>query len=365
MPRPRIHVQVLRKEPVSIFLNGDSVDPTLRAALALRAESAKTSYTKLKKIRSAIAPDAMLRNQFLFLGSPRAGRWSGQDVQLHNMAKAIKELESQEALDKVRAAIYNLDYAAVKAVYPGVITAVTSCIRSDFVAPPGMRLNVADLNAIETRASAWFCECESLMDVFRRGDCPYIDLGASIYEKPASVLQEAYRRIKHGTPTPADLALNVKKIRTDGKPGMLGCVYRLSGGEWTVNRYKDTVKGGLWGYAENMGIKIDRDTCHKIVAIFREKYKEIRYMWYKLEDAVAKVLKHGGTVQLGPNGCVTIGRITRRGKYPILVHPTSFGPATALHRRCASRRRRARVAAKTASRRSVRTANPRRTPKKS
>jgi len=298
----------LRKEPVSIFLSGENVDPTLRAALALRAESAKTSYTKLKKIRSAIAPDGRLRNQFLFMGSARAGRWSGQDVQLHNMARPIKELEEQEVLDRVRDAIYKLDYQGIKNIYPGVITAVTSCIRSDFVAPPGKRLNVCDLNAIETRVAAWFCECEALLKVFCDGRDPYLDFASRMYQIP---YEELYKRYKAGDP-------EAKRMRQIAKPAVLGCVYRLSGGELVLNRYKDLVKGGLWGYAENMGVKMDQKTAHKSVAVFREAYEEIKFMWYHLEDAVAKVLKHGGTVELGPGGCVVVGKITRRGKMPIL-----------------------------------------------
>jgi len=298
----------LRKEPVSIFLSRDDVDPTLRAALALRAESAKTSYTKLKKIRSAIGPDNILRNQFLFMGSARAGRWSGRDVQLHNMARPIKELEDQKALELVRAAIYALDYDAVKKVYPGVITAITSCIRSTFVAPEDMCFDVCDLNAIETRVAAWFCECEPLLQVFRDGRDPYIDFASRMYQIP---YEELYRRYKAGDP-------EAKQMRQVAKSAVLGCVYRLGGGDWIINRYKDRVKGGLWGYSENMGVKMDKETSHRAVEAFRESYKEIKYMWYNLEDAVKKVLTRGGVAELGPNGCVIIGKVTRRGKHPIL-----------------------------------------------
>ena len=298
----------LRKEPVAIFLAGDVPNTTLKAALALRGESAKTSYTKLKKIRSAIAEDGRLRNQFLFMGSARAGRWSGQDVQLHNMARPVKELEEQEVLDKVRDCIYRLDYDGLKAIYISALTAVTSCIRSTFVAPAGKRLNVCDLNAIETRIAAWFCECEPLMQVFRDGKDPYIDFASKMFGIPYETLYKAYKAKDK----------DAKEMRQIAKPGVLGCVYRLSGGELILNRYGDLVKGGLWGYAENMGVKMDKEMAHKSVAVFRAAYEEIKYMWYHLEDAVAKILKHGGTVELGPGGCVVIGKITRRGKQPIL-----------------------------------------------
>jgi len=57
-------------------------------------------------------------------------------------------------------------------------------IRTVFVAPPGKRFNVCDLNAIETRVAAWFAQCESLLQVFKEGKDPYIAFAVKMYAIP-------------------------------------------------------------------------------------------------------------------------------------------------------------------------------------
>lgn len=297
----------LRKEPVKAALDGDLItDKNCRAVLLLRGESAKTSYTKLKKIQSAInREDHRLRNQFLFLGSARAGRWSGQDVQLHNMARPIKELEDEDTMEHARQAIYAKDYDALRSISPSVLTIVTSCIRSTFIAPPGKRLNVCDESEVETRVAAWFCGCEPLMQVYRENRSVYLDFASKMYQIPYADLYKAY---KAGDK-------DAKAKRTVAKPAVLGCVYRLSGGGWGKNRYGDTIKTGLWGYAENMGVKMPQELAEKSVAVFREVYKEVKDMWYDLERAVVHVLEHkNAKAWLGPGEagtCVTISKVNR------------------------------------------------------
>ena len=73
----------LRKEPVNAALTDPEVRLTeeCRDVLGKLKYSKKTSYTKLEAITLALGPDMRLRDQFLFLGSPRAGRWAGRKVE--------------------------------------------------------------------------------------------------------------------------------------------------------------------------------------------------------------------------------------------------------------------------------------------
>jgi DNA polymerase len=113
-----------------------------RTALNMRAEAASTSYQKLRKILLAVSPDGMLRNQFIFMGSSRCGRWSGNAVQLHNMARPLPpnklngyDFEKQSVVREARAMIYAEDYDGIKAKYGSVLLVVKSLIRTVFVAP--------------------------------------------------------------------------------------------------------------------------------------------------------------------------------------------------------------------------------------
>jgi DNA polymerase bacteriophage-type len=118
-----------------------------RAALKMRAEAASTSYQKLGKMLEVISPDGRLRNQFIFMGSPRCGRWSGNAVQLHNMARPgvikmkidgteiVYDFEDQKVVKEARTMVYAEDYDGIKAKYGTVLLIVKNLIRTVFVAP--------------------------------------------------------------------------------------------------------------------------------------------------------------------------------------------------------------------------------------
>lgn len=110
-------------------------------------------------------------------------------------------------------------------------------------------------------------------------------------------------------------------IMTNNGPLIVhNCVYQMGGGGWGKKGH-DTIKTGLWGYAENMNVEMSQDQAKQTVDIFRQSYREIPDFWHKAEKAIADVLKEG-TVrvkrELGPNGCIKIDKITIRDRYPLL-----------------------------------------------
>ncbi len=210
------------------------------------------------------------------------------------------------------------------------------------------RFNVCDLNAIETRVGAWLSGCQPLMDVFepytdfsgkfyRNGRDPYLSFAAQMYNLPYDKLWADYKGYNG-----KKAQLEAKRMRQIAKPGVLGAIYRLSGGGWgwSAKSYKDhgldcnaaavldngkkvgkkkcicpmirdKIKTGLWGYAENMGVEMEMEQAGMVVRMFRESYKEIPEFWATLEEAVAEVLKKPATVRrVGPNGCVVISKTT-------------------------------------------------------
>jgi DNA polymerase len=112
-----------------------------RIALNMRAEAASTSYQKLGKILLSVSSDGRLRNQFIFMGSSRCGRWSGNAVQLHNFARPLPpdklnghDFEDQKVVKEARQMIYAEDYEGIKSKYGSVLLTVKSLIRTVFVA---------------------------------------------------------------------------------------------------------------------------------------------------------------------------------------------------------------------------------------
>src|ERR1700694_3022740 len=174
----------LRKETVDSVLKDPDVKLTLEAreVLVARREASSTSYQKLSAILQRVSPDGRLRGMFVFMGSPRCGRWPGSGVQPHNFPRpgivgevkdkdgtVIEKGHDFEDLDVVRDAremILREDYDGIKKKYKSVLLVVKSLLRTVFVAPEGERFNVADENAIETRVGAWLAGCADLLKVF-------------------------------------------------------------------------------------------------------------------------------------------------------------------------------------------------------
>jgi DNA polymerase bacteriophage-type len=310
----------LKKEYVVFALEDkdNPINEELGKALEIRKVAAASSYSKLLKIESIMSAEDRLPQQFIFMGSSRAGRWSSAGAQLHNMARPTPEFEEEENLDAARDMIYKLDYRGLvnKFGEPLVMSAVKSSIRSSFVAHEGYRLDVADLNAIETRVAAWLAECGPLLYGFRNipNFDPYLEFASKMTGIPYQDLDDWI----HGTDKQKKAV--AKRHRQIAKPGVLGCVYRLGGGGWGTNQYGDPIKVGLWGYAENMGVKMDLETALQVVKMFREVYPEIVQLWNKLEEVVYGVLRgpKNAKGEVGPGGCVKFDKINRKGRHPVL-----------------------------------------------
>ena len=176
------------------------------------------------------------------------------------------------------------------------------------------RFNVADLASIETRVAAWLAGCESLTDVFRQGKDAYLDLAVKMYGLPYDKLSADYEGLNG-----KEAKIKAKQMRQVAKPGVLGAVYRLGGGQWGTSKDGDKIKTGLWGYADNMGVEMTQEQAHMVVRIFREAYKEIPEFWYLLENVVGDVMAGTNTVRyVGPNNCVKIDKINIEGRNPMM-----------------------------------------------
>lgn len=214
-----------------------------------------------------------------------------------------------------------------------------------------LRFNVCDLNAIETRVGAWLAGCVDLNKVFepytdifgewqKNGRDPYLSFACKMFCLDYDTLYADYKG-KNGKERKAA----AKRMRQIAKPGVLGAIYRLSGGivvrlhidDCRFEFPKGTAacncpkgKTGLWAYADNMGVEMTREQAHEVVRIFRDSYPEICSMkrdapgiWKRLEDAVADVMHpdHPNTVRyIGPNNAVKIdklnlGHYDAAGKY--------------------------------------------------
>lgn len=281
-------------EPGSGILDEDAVD-----ALKLRSQAVRTSTAKYDSLARAVGPGDRFRFGFQFKGASRTARWAGRRYQPHNLVRTPGELEPDEKLfpdkpdtmlEEVTETIRRGDYEHLKLLTDEPMNYLAGTGRSAIRAPEGYELRVCDLSAIETCVSAWLCGCERMLDVIRSGKDPYKDFATDLFDK-------LYDEI-------------TKKERTDAKPGVLGGVYRLGGGD-----LKDGKRTGLWGYAESMGINLAREQSQRIVKVFREAYPEYPKLWYALEDAAKQSMKRPGAK--------IVPIIRREGQTPFRV-PVTF-----------------------------------------
>jgi DNA polymerase len=286
-----------------------SVDAVCREALSIRDKSAKTSYTKLFKIKDALSDDDMLREQFLFMGAARTGRWSGQAVQLQNFSRPIKAVKKLKDLEVARELILARDFEGLEKRFGSALDVVTSAMRSGFVAPDGYKLSICDYSGIEVRVGGWIAGDEKILDECRKNKDTYLAFAALMHRVPYEVLWDGRETVE------------TEEKRQIAKPGKLGCMYRMGPGDLKKNKYGDMVRTGLWGYAQAMGVDMTREQCVASVSAFRSEYKQIRDVWYRAEEAVLRCVESGGVHEIGPTGKIWCDRRRRKdGSIIIRIH---------------------------------------------
>lgn len=289
----------IRKDFVDKFLDGKDTEETVecKKVLRVRKEASKTSYKKFEAIASLVSSDHRLRNQFMYLGASRSGRWSGVGVQVQNLARPNKAVEKD--YDAAVKLIMECDYSGVKEKFSSVINTITSCVRSSFQAPEGKKFAICDLNAIENRVLGWVSGCPSILSIFEKELDPYIAFAVKLYHMPYEEL------------------INDKAKRQIAKPAVLGAGYGLGGGEIKRDGFGNWVKGGLWGYAENMGVVMEKEEAHAAVKTFREAYPEVPAFWKRLDAAAISVIVKGGSREIGP---INLRRRKRtNGEYVLII----------------------------------------------
>lgn len=266
----------LRKDTVKRALADFEMTDEAKIALELRGGLSKNSTSKYDALLYK-THEGRLHYSYQFGGAQRTLRWAGRGAQPQNLTRPDRAVKKR--LEEARTLIAAGEYDELHMQFGNVLSVLSSSIRSAFRAKEGRVLCVADLNAIENRGIGYLAGCEPTLEVFRRNLDPYKAFGTRLYN------------VRYEDVT--------DEQRTDSKPAVLGCGYRLGGGELKPNKNGDLVKTGLWGYAENMGIKITQEEAIRAVAIFRETFPAIVQFWYDLEEAAYQAVAYKSTTRVG------------------------------------------------------------------
>lgn len=259
-------------------------------ALEIRAVLGGANIKKLSTLKRQVSSDGRLRDQYMYCGADRTGRFSAGGVQLQNItSKGPKSktcndcgrivgldcsagmLEGCPAcggnqftknpdwtIDAVEYALEDIkrgDLAHVTEIWGDPAAVLAGCLRGMFVAAPGKRFICCDYSAIEAVVAACLARCQWRIDVF--------STHGKIYEQSAA----------NATGIPFDDILNYKKQHGTHHPARkgVGKIRELAGGY-----------GGWIGAWRNFGADDYFDSEADIkadVLKWRDESPEIVEMW--------------------------------------------------------------------------------------
>lgn len=257
-------VSDLRKSTVAEMLKGDQNSPQVQRMLEIRQELSKTSTKKYDAIETAVCDDGRVRGLLQFYGANRTGRWAGRLVQVQNLPRTYTE-----PLELARDLVKHRKLDALKVIYGSVPDTLSQLIRTVFMASPGHVLIDADFSAIEARVISWLAKEDWRLEVFRTH--------GKIYEASASqMFGVPLEKIKKGNPE--------YSLRQKGKVAELALGYQGGTGALIAMGARD------------MGLS--EDELPEIVNRWRDANRNIRDLWYAMDNAAVRAVTRGGIVNV-------------------------------------------------------------------
>jgi DNA polymerase len=157
-------VASLSKETLAALLDNPQphVPQPVLDVLSIR-RAAKTSTAKLQAMVNAQNVDGRVRGLVQHYGANRTGRWAGRLVQVQNLPRPPKDMNVKQAVEHI---LMGFDAETLRTIHGPLLTVVSACLRSCFVAAPGRELVVADFRQIEARVLAWLARDTELLAIF-------------------------------------------------------------------------------------------------------------------------------------------------------------------------------------------------------
>jgi DNA polymerase len=273
------------KDTVTKSLREDPLTDVAKEALRLRQWAARMSVKKHKAILDCVGEDGNLRYLYQFAGASRTNRWAGRKVQTQNLPRTPKVIENEFSLEYATDMIHRGAYDSIKQAFAEPMEIIVGTVRSAFGNIDGSHgdgeFRVNDLSSIESVVLGYVARSKRILNVFHNGLDIYKDFGTVWLRKPYDQLSKFERNLC--------------------KPATLGAGYRLSGGDIITEGKNAGKKSGLWGYAENMGIFMEREQAHDSVRVFREDWApEVPVLWKAYETASRICLMTGKPQKVGP-----------------------------------------------------------------
>jgi DNA polymerase len=320
--------------------------PVLRA-LTIRQLLGSASVKKLYALRAMTASDGRVHGMYM-MHATHHGRTGGYGPQPANLYKG--DWHTPEEVDAALAVIATRSLAAVEATYPnlGALDVVNNCLRSLFVAGPGMQLVSSDYSAIEDVVLAALAGEQWVLDVHHTHGMIY---EAQIARMTGVPFEDF---VKHRTDTggiatydAAGRLLSIKggkhhPLRQQGKLAKLSGGYASWINGWKkfgADEYYDSdaeIKAAILDYRSTVPNTVEfwgGQTRNKFNRAPDGSYEPEREELYGLEGAAIRAVQNPGQCfrvglilfQLGSDDCLYM--VLPSGRF-IQYHTPRLAPAT-------------------------------------
>lgn len=260
----------LDKESVVELLKSDDWTPEVRRALEIRQEASKASVAKLDTMLNLAGTDSRLHD-IVQMNGANTGRWAARGVQVHNL---IRVMPPPEIVEDILASVRAGEIDWIRTAHGAPMAAISSCLRSFFIAPKGSKLIAGDFSGVESRGGAWFAGEQWKINAFLASD---MGIGPGMYELAAS----------------KTLGIPIERITKDSIERQIGKVEELA----------FQYQGGVGAARKFLPAKM-KDTKDAVLngwkLAWREQNAKIKGTWSQLEDAaIGAVLAPGSEFTAG------------------------------------------------------------------
>ena len=247
----------------------------IRELLESRIELSRAGTKKLVTIKSSVSADGRIRGGFLY-SAASTRRWSSTGVQMHNLQKPDKIVNTGVVLDLIDSD----DKDSLSLIFPRPLTAVAQSIRGFFESK--QHLLVADYASVEPRGLAWSAGEEWLLQAYHRKEDAYKIMAGKVFNIAPESVDDVKRFI--------------------GKQLVLGCGYGMGAPRFVESCAK-------WG------VHIPDVLSEQSVAGYRASVPHVTKFWYEVETTAIKATKYWKTIKLGR---FTFRPVKLSNKYKIL-----------------------------------------------
>lgn len=239
----------------------DKTEDGISEMMRLRLAMSKTSVKKYEAIVRCLCPDGRVHGLLQFYGANRTGRWSGRNIQIHNLPK-----NQMPDLELARSLVKEGRYDLVELLFDSVPDVLSELIRTAFVPKNGCRFIVSDFSAIEARVMGWLAGEGWVLEEFRGEGKIYEQTAAKMFHIPLG-------EITKGSP-----------YRARGKVASLACQY-----------------GGAEGALTSMGALnyVGEGELKGLVTAWRNANPHIVKYWYEVDRAAKLAVKEHGSTMIG------------------------------------------------------------------